>query len=292
MSVRIVIKPGGVFENPTANQSDLVFWYNSDTEAHYPIPGCTGLRVEPGKTTKDDPYLPSPVYTSVADTPPPSPPVTPYLPHTFDYTCAIHGETGQITINADSGQIVSLTPPVGSLPPKEIVIGKGGTFASVDVQQSQTVFWTNNDDVVHFPVPNCTGLSVQPQGVTNSLQIVPVTVVPMAIWYGCAVEGHESESGTINVYGDFRVLPVTLSSATPYAQATVIPGGKSPYVIEPDGSVGYITIFEITPVGSSGGIAMVLNAPPPANETSVDYLLKVSDALGNKIDQTITITLT
>lgn len=291
MSVQIVIKPGGVFDNPGATQSDLLFWYNTDSESHYPVPGCTGLNVEPGKNTSASPYLASPNYVSA---PIPTPPTTGYLPHTFDYVCALHGETGQITIDADSGQVVTLTPPAAGAVAKEIVISSGGAFATVDITQSQTVFWTNNDSVAHFPVPNCTGLLAKPDAVTNDTQIVPIPALPMAISYGCAIAGHENESGTINVYGDFVVSApaITLSSATPFAAVPVGTGGKSPYAIAQDSAVPYITAVDTVPAGSSAGISLVLNAAPPAGTKAVSVQLNATDALKNNIKTTIQVTLT
>jgi hypothetical protein len=289
MSVQIVIKPGGVFENPGATQSDLIFWYNTDSEPHYPVPGCSGLKVEPGKDTSANPYLASPKYVSVKVS---NPPTTGYLPHTFDYICALHGETGQITIDADSGQVVTLKPPAAGAVAEEIVIGPGGKFATVDIMQSQTVFWTNNDNVVHFPVPNCTGLLAKPDGVTNDTQIVPIPTPPLAISYGCAIAGHENESGTINVYADFSATSIALSSATPFAAVPVATGGKSPYAIVQDGAVPYITAVETVPAGSSTGVSLVLNAAPPAGTTAVSVQLNVTDAFKTNITTTTQVTLT
>jgi hypothetical protein len=280
-----------VFENPGATQSDLIFWYNTDDRPHYPVPGCTGLKVEPGKDTSASPYLAIPNYQSG---PVSSPPTAGYLPHTFDYTCAIHeGETGQITFDADSGQVVTLVPPVAGAPVKEIVIGAKGDFATVDVYQSQAVFWTNRDTVAHFPVPNCTGLRAAADAVTNDMQIVPIPVLPIAVAYGCAIEGHEEESGTINVFGDF--LPagtaVTLSSEKkPFLPVSVVTGGKAPYKIVQDGGVPYITTVESLPAFT--GISLVLNAAPPAGTTQVTYHLNVTDAFLTNITTTIQVTLT
>ena len=191
MSVQIIIDKGGVFQSVTINQRDLVFWYNKDSQEHYPVPGCSkippnnsNLKVAPGGTTPK--YQPAP---------------SPNLPATITYGCAMHdSESGTITVNADSGQPVTGTPAGPTT--KTIEISAGGVFATVNVEQSDTVVWKNNDNKTHFPVPNCTGLLVQPQGVTNALQPAAPWGLPMAITYGCAMPGHQSESGTINVYPD------------------------------------------------------------------------------------------
>ena len=274
MSVKIVINSGGVFENPTAQQSDLVFWFNDDTQPHYPVPGCTGLRVAPGATTPK--YQPAPV---------------PTIPVTIDYTCALHpSETGQLTVNPDSTGPVTGTPAGNTN--REIAIDSGGSFATVDITQSDTVTWVNHDTREHFPVPNCFGLLVEPQAVSNALQPAPTLALPMSLAYGCAIAGHESEQGMINVYNDFVAAgPVTLSTALPYVAVAAATGGKSPYRIVQDPNVPYITAAETTPAGSSTGISIILNAAPPGGTTAVNYQLDATDALGTQINTTIAVTL-
>src|SRR5260370_7928287 len=102
MAVQIAIhRDSGnvVFDSPqNVQQSDLVFWYNGDSEAHFPIPGCGALRVAPGQSTKANPYQGFP------DT-------TPDLPLTINYTCAIHpAESGTMVVSADTAG----SPPAGS----------------------------------------------------------------------------------------------------------------------------------------------------------------------------------
>lgn len=272
MSVKIVINSGGVFENPTAQQSDLVFWFNDDTRPHYPIPGCAQLRVVPGASTPK--YQPAPA---------------PTIPVTIDYSCALHpDETGHLTVNPDPSGPVTGTP--AGTTNCEIAIGSGGSFATVDVTQSDTVTWVNHDTQEHFPVPNCFGLRVEPQAVSNALQPAPTPALPMSIAYGCAIEGHESEQGMINVYKDFvAVTPVKLSTNSPTAAAAT--GGKSPYLIVQDAKVPYITAVETTPAGSSAGISIILSGAPPAGTTAVSYQLNATDAFGTQIDTTIAVTL-
>lgn len=274
MSVKIVIQSGGVFENPTAQQSDLVFWFNDDTQPHYPIPGCSGLRVAPGATTPK--YQPAPA---------------PSIPLTIDYSCALHpAEKAQLTVNPDASGAVTGSP--AGTTNREIAIDAGGSFATIDVTQSDTVTWVNRDTQEHFPVPNCFGLHVEPQAVSNALQPAPTPALPMSIAYGCAIAGHESEQGMINVYNDFVAAgPVTLTLTPPYVAVAVATGGKSPYRIVQDANVPYITAAETTPAGSSAGISIILNAAPPAGTTAVNYQLNATDAFGTQIDTPIAVTL-
>ena len=51
MSKQITIKPGGVFELEI-EQADDVLWVNNDTQPHWPVPWCYGLRVDPDKTSR------------------------------------------------------------------------------------------------------------------------------------------------------------------------------------------------------------------------------------------------
>ncbi|HEX6100326.1 MAG TPA: hypothetical protein VF432_28690 [Thermoanaerobaculia bacterium] len=277
MSVRIKIGSGASFPATTANQSDLVFWYNDDKKPHYPVPRCEGLKVAAGGTTSAYQPIPQPAF-----------------PVTVQYVCALHpGETGDLTVQNDPGGPAQAAGTVNATP-KEIAIGPGGTFASIDVVQSDNVVWKNGDRQTHWPVPNCWGLRVNPQAVSNDAQFFPPPLsAPLPISYGCAIEGHESERGSINVYADFTLAaqPVTVSSATPYASVPIATGGKSPYVVVPDSSVPYLSVSETTPVGSSTGLSVVLNAAPPSTGT-INYELNVTDALGNPIHQSVQIKIT
>ncbi len=277
MSVKITIGSGGVFPNTTVNQSDLVFWFNDDKQNHYPVPRCEGLKVQAGQTTPAYQPIPQPAF-----------------PTTVKYVCALHPtESGNLTVDNDPTSPPQAAGTV-SATSKQIAIGSGGTFASIDVQQSDTVVWKNNDSKTHWPVPNCTGLLVKPQATSNGAQFFPPALPgPLPISYGCAITGHESEQGTINVYVDFAVAapqPIPVSSKTPYVAVAIAKGGKSPYAIVQDASVPYLTVSETTPVGSSAGLSIALNAAPPGIGT-ITYQLKATDAMGNPIDQPVQITI-
>ena len=302
MAVQILIhRENGkvVFDAPqNAQQSDLVFWRNADTQAHYPVPGCTNLKVAPGQSTQAHPYQGFPDTTS-------------QLPLTVDYICALHGEQGRMVISADT----PASPPAGApaIDPQNVAIhiGRGGVFATVDVAQGDSVYWVNDDSVEHWPVPNCTGLLTQPNQSSNPVQ--PATSnaprspytnpglvttgpspLPMAIAYGCAIAGHENESGTINIYDN---LAPVLAQANPPVPAptnagqgipvTIVTGGKSPYTIQQDPAHPQVTLIEQPPAGSSGGVAMVVNQPP--SNTTISLQVNVTDALRKNLNQAITV---
>lgn len=284
MSVQIIIGKGGAFPiTTTAFQRDLVFWLNDDTQPHYPVPGCSklspndgSLQVAPGGTT-----------------PAIQPTASPALPTTITYGCAIAGhesESGAITVTPDGGSPTSGTA-AGSRT-KTIAISAGGVFATVNIVQADTVVWQNNDGKTHFPVPNCTGLLAKPQGVTNPMQPCVASWaggLPQSIGYGCAIPGHESENGIINVYNNFVAVtpPVDLTSANPAPIAT---GGGSPYQMTDDPRYPYLTLQETAPAGSSTGVSIAASSPP-AGVSSVDYQLNVTDVSGITINQSIQIKL-
>ena len=301
MAVQIAIhREGGtvVFDSPQgAQQSDLLFWLNNDSEPHYPIPGCGSLRVGPGKTTSAAPYQGFPDTTSL-------------LPLTIQYTCALHaGESGTVTISADSAG----SPVAGSaaIDPQSVAIhiGKGGSFATVDVAQGDTVYWNNQDSVEHWPVPNCTGLLVSPGKTTNGVQLATSNSprspfvdpavngsiagpppLPMAITYGCAISGHGSESGTINIYDNLSALPSAPTASQPGLPVQIVTGGKSPYNCVQDPAHPELTIQEMTPAGTSSGVAVILNETPKTTG-AITLQVDVTDGLGKHFKQAIPINL-
>src|ERR1043166_1104883 len=91
----------------------------------------------------------------------------------------------------------------------QITIGKGGVFPSTSVFQRDLVFWTNDDTQQHYPVPGCSklppgdaSLQVAPGGTTPAIQPTASPDLPATIEYGCAIAGHESESGLLTVNPD------------------------------------------------------------------------------------------
>ena len=269
---QIKIGHGGSFPDTTVIQSDMVFWYNDDTQSHYPVPRCEGLDVQPGQTTAAYQPIPQPAF-----------------PQTVKYVCAIHPqESGNLTVTDDPNATPQSAGTVSSTS-RQIAISAGGKFASIDVYQSDTVVWKNDDHVAHWPVPNCTGLNVKPQAVSNGAQFFPPPLPgPLPISYGCAIEGHQSEHGTINVYVDFAaVSPLTLSSSAP--TAAIATGGKSPYVIVQDSAYPFLTVSETTPAGSSAGLTITLGSG--SSPGTINYQLKATDGLGTPLDQTIQITI-
>lgn len=306
MAVQILIhRDNGkvVFDSPQGvQQSDLVFWHNADNETHYPIPDCGALKVAPGQTTASSPYQGFPDATA-------------QLPLTVDYTCALHaGESGTVVIGADA-----TSPPAGAaaVDPQAVPIhirrtDGGVTFETVDVAQGDTVYWVNDDTQEHWPVPNCTGLCVAPGQSSNGAQLAtgnaprsPFTnpaltttgpsPLPMGLTYGCAIPGHENESGTFNIYDNLALVEVETGVAPPTVTTIGIPvivatGGKSPYTITQDPAHPELTLAEQPPAGSSAGVAVSLNQATKVSGT-VALQVKVTDALNKTLDQSIQIVI-
>jgi len=299
MAVQVLIHRNAgkvVFDQPAnVQQSDLVFWHNQDAEAHYPVPGCGGLRVAAGQSTAGAPFVPFPDVTK--------------FPYTLDYVCALHdGESGTLVIDADqSGQ-----PPAGSaaIAPAAVPVHirrSGGrvSFDTIDVAQGDTVYWVNDDTQAHWPVPNCTGLLVEPGMSSNATQ--PATSnaprspnipsptyggpapLPLSIAYGCAIPGHEGESGTINVYDNLAVLPSGAQPPLtgPGILVMIVTGGKSPYTIVQDPAQPSLVQQEMIPPGSSSGVAVIQNGALAG--TSVTLQVHVTDGLGKTLSQATTI---
>ncbi|HEX3584286.1 MAG TPA: hypothetical protein VH087_21150 [Thermoanaerobaculia bacterium] len=304
MAVQIAIhRVGGsvVFDSPQgAQQSDLVFWLNDDNQPHFPVPGCGSLRVAPGNTTSAAPYQGFPDTTA-------------NLPLTFQYICALHsGESGLLDVAPDTAG----SPAAGSAPvnPQLVAInitrsGSSVVFDTVDVAQGDKVYWNNQDNVEHWPVPNCTGLLTAPGKTSNGVQLATSNVprspyvnpnenpaiagpppLPMAITYGCAIPGHEAESGTINIYDNLSTLPNAPAVSTPGIPIQIITGGKSPYTVAQDPAHPELTIQEMTPQGTSSGVAVVLNQKP-AKSAAIALQVNVTDALGKNLNQPVPINL-
>ena len=89
MSKRITIGKNGAFETVEVELSDDVFWQNNDTQPHFPVPWCTGLRMDPSKPSSSFSTFPT---------------SSPNLPQKIVYGCAIPGhgsEQGVILVYND-----------------------------------------------------------------------------------------------------------------------------------------------------------------------------------------------
>jgi hypothetical protein len=110
---------------------------------------------------------------------------------------------------------------------KQITIGPGGVFAPIEVEQSDDVFWSNNDSKPHWPVPWCYGLRVDPGKPSNSFQAVPGGTLPQKLVYQDALS---NQSGVMWVYADFALASGPFAgTAGQNSSVQVMVGGKSKY---------------------------------------------------------------
>ncbi|MBZ5622543.1 MAG: putative Ig domain-containing protein [Acidobacteriia bacterium] len=169
---------------------------------------------------------------------------------------------------------------------KQITIRPGGAFDQIEVEQSDDVFWSNNDSNPHWPVPWCYGLRVDPGKPSNSFQAVPGGTLPQKLIYQDALS---NQSGVMMVYADFAPQSGPFAgTAGQNSSISMTSGGKSPYNTSASAGVpSWITFAESTPGNSSGFNAVLTN--PPAG--SVTFNLNATDGLGYNIQQPITITV-
>jgi hypothetical protein len=154
-----------------------------------------------------------------------------------------------------------------------------------EVTFSDVVFWFNGDTEPHAPM----GIDVQPQATSSSVQPVPTgsaaplpVPLPQSFSYQCALHG---ESGTIAIYNDFVPIVSPLSVTKPATTVQVATGGKPPYVIAPSGEPSVTLVEAPQSTTADAGINAVLTNPP----ATVTFRLSATDALGNSVDQDVTI---
>ena len=172
-----------------------------------------------------------------------------------------------------------------------INIRKNGVVAfdpdPAEIAFSDVVFWFNDDSEPHTPM----GIDVQPQATSSSVQPVPTgsaaplpTPLPQSLKYECALHG---ETGTIAIYNDFVVIVSPLSVTKPATTVQVATGGKPPYVISPSGEPSIALVATAQSPTADAGINAVLTDPP----ATVTFRLSATDALGNNVDQDVTINI-
>src|SRR5262245_35676403 len=131
---------------------------------------------------------------------------------------------------------------------KRITIGPNGVFEQVEVEQSDDVFWVNNDTKPHWPVPWCYGLRVDPGNTTGAFQTYPGAQpnLPQKIVYQDALG---EQTGVILVYNDFLVIPGPYTTSASQPQPIPLTsGGKSPYNTSASANVPkWLTFAEAIP---------------------------------------------
>jgi len=108
------------------------------------------------------------------------------------------------------------------------------TFETVSIDNTETVFFTNEDTTAHWPTLATNQLGPYPSPNSSQCTLPTTPDPPFAYSYGCQIAGHENEKGTINVFVVLGAGTTTLPQATagsPIAPVQVVIGGMSPYQI-------------------------------------------------------------
>ena len=256
---QIVISPGGQFQAASVENSDQIFWLNHDTQPHWPVPFCSGLRVEPRQTSAN--YQPFGANSGAS------------FPYQLVYRCALHPEMqGQLIINPASGGGTT----------QQVVISNG-QFPTVTANQNDQIVWVNNDNVAHFPVPGCFGLRMDPGKTSSAYQPFNPTVTgSQPIRYACALHPHEA--GTLTIYPDF-----VLAQGSPYkftgpvnTRIQITKGGVGPFDVS---KTQWPSGLQVD--AQQAGIAV--QSPAALNQT---INLNVSDRLGVNIQRAISLIIT
>ncbi len=116
----------------------------------------------------------------------------------------------------------------------------GVHFQETSMDVTETVFFTNLDSTAeHWPTLASNKLGPAPSPNSSECIVPPPTPnqrPPYSVTYGCKIQGHEQERGTINVFaqlaaGTTALQNVVVGNPINEQQAVVVVGGKSPYKI-------------------------------------------------------------
>lgn len=173
------------------------------------------------------------------------------------------------------------------------------TFETVSIDNTETVFFTNEDTTTaHWPTLTTNLLGPAPS--PNSSQCtLPNDTPPFTYTYGCKIAGHGNEKGTINVFVQLGPENTTLPQATvgrPIAPVQVVVGGRSPYQISGQ-------LFQITDSNGnviqqgSGSIGPGMQLVPSTNNAGITatgtptqvgtygFTFTVNDGAGRNLQQ-------
>jgi hypothetical protein len=180
--------------------------------------------------------------------------------------------------------------------------GTGG-FPPVEVTQSQLVFWLNKDpQSPHWPFfPDQPGVGprfqIGPGNTSDPVQPYAGNAIPQGqqqvINYSCRVSGHETEQGVITVWPDFLVQSCLVQYSNklpdgvmgqPYAPVLLTQGGKPPY----SHSLTDASLPQAMEIKDAENGVTVSGTPSSAGQDFA-FTVHCKDALGNRVDQTVTL---
>ena len=174
----IAIRAGGAFDDADVAQPGTVVWKNEDSQAHWPVPNCSGLHVDAGASTNALQPAPNPI-----------------VPLTILYGCAIPGhEAEQGTINIWNPFVAVTTAIALSATAPSTPIATGGKSPYTlkpDPNYAQTLALSETT-----PAGSSTGVTI---ALTN-----PTSVTPASINY--ALDVTDAAGNTIR-----QSIPITIS---------------------------------------------------------------------------------
>jgi len=168
-------------------------------------------------------------------------------------------------------------------------------FETVSVDNTENVFFINLDPLEpHWPTLASNQLGLAPSAPSSQCQPDPTGTLTQ-VTYQCQIEGHESESGVINIFAPLAAANTTLDlavSGRPIANQQVVQGGMSPYQISGE-------LFEVTGLvpQSGSGIGPGLQLTPTTDNTGVfvsgtptlsgtyTFTFTVDDGMGANLQQ-------
>jgi hypothetical protein len=174
------------------------------------------------------------------------------------------------------------------------------TFETVNVDNTETVFYTNLDtQEAHAPTLATNQVGAAPSANSSQcpLPAPPNVNPPYVVVYGCKLPGHETEQGVINVYAPLAAANTALqASQNQPINEQVANGGMPPYAITdlfvnsntpvPGSSTKPGETLPLAPgvqlTQAASGISVV---GTPTQAGTYNFTFTVNDSMGRNLQQ-------
>ena len=181
-----------------------------------------------------------------------------------------------------------------------------GVFPPVEVTQSQLVFWINKDPhSPHWPYfPDQPGVGPRfqtgPGDTSDPVQPYAGATIPQGqnkvVNYGCRISDHESEQGAITVWADFLVASIQNDDIYNQLPDGTVGVAYTPVSLTTGGKPGYSHTLSdaVLPAGitvTDGPAGVMVGGTPATSGSDFAFTVHCKDALGNKVDQTFTLSV-
>lgn len=179
------------------------------------------------------------------------------------------------------------------------------SFEPVSVIAADLVVWVNQDkEAAHWPSLSPNKIGAAPSANSSNVPApgpkVAGTQPPYSVTYKCLLQGHENETGTINVFNTFSSastanLPNAALNQPLPAPVPVATGGQSPYTINSQ-LFQVVAGGNIVQQGQGVGPGLTLNATADNTGLTVSgtptvagtyaFTFDATDAMGLNVQQT------